>query len=774
MNRPAPPDPDGARHRRASEVLAAALEVPVAEREAVLDGACRDAGGAPDDALRAEVRSLLDALATADRDGVLDRAAFAPGPTRVGPWRLVERIGEGGMGAVYRAERADGAYARTVAVKVLRPGAGGAALGRRLADELRLLAGLEHPHIARLYDGGVDAEGRAYLVMELVEGVPVTEYARGASVEEGVGLILQVCEAVAFAHRRLVVHRDLKPSNVLVAEDDRGRGGVRLLDFGIAALVGRAGPAAVTPAYAAPEQVAGGAVTTAADVYGVGALLYEVLTGHRPDTGEDGRPAPPSEQADDPDRARRLRGDLDAVCLRALAADPDDRYAGVDALAADLRRTLADLPIRARPATLARRLRLFVRRHRVAAVALAAVALAVVGGAGVAAWQATVAAGERDRAERRTDDALGAARALLYDVDGALENLPGATAARAEVVRESLVRLDRIVADVDDPALRLDLAAAYLRVGNVAGNPDEMNLGDLAEAAASFRHGLAALPAAPLPDSLRLDARHLRAVLTEKLAVTTAHEGDTPAALRLFDRATALYRANAAAAPRDPDRQVTLVWSHLHLGDYWGHPAFVSAGRPDRSLAHYDSMTAAIARARALGGDRDGLDRAEGIAAERRGTVLLDGGDADGALAAYRRSAEIRERLAGRHPADVAIVRDGGVAREKLGDVLRPARPAEALVEYRAALAVYRRLAAPDPDNELLQRTVAVGLLHVGDVLGGVDGPGLGRRVEARAAYAEALAVLRPLAARAPTNRALADLVAEAERALRHVGGAPD
>lgn len=769
---PPPPDQDAARHRRASAALAAALDAPAADRERALREACRDDGGARDEALEADVRSLLAALDAADRDGLLAGPAYTPAPPHVGPWRLDERVGAGGMGVVYRAARADGAYERTVALKVLRPGAGGADLDRRLAREVGILAGLEHPHIARLYDGGVDDDGQAYLVMEFVEGAPITAAARHLPVDDAVHLVVQACEAVAYAHRRLVVHRDIKPSNLLVTEDDRGRGGVRLLDFGVAALAGD-GPAALTPAYAAPEQRAGGAVTTAADVYGLGAVLYEVLAGRRPDPDGDAPPAPPSRVTDDPARARRLRGDLDAVCLRALAPDPDDRYPSADALADDLRRALAGHPVLARPPTAAHRARLFLRRHRAAAAAAVVAVAAVGGGAGVAVWQAGVASGERDRAERRTDDALGAARALLYDVDDALENLPGATAVRERVVRESLDRLGRIAADADDPALRLDLAAAYLRVGNVLGNPSEMNLGALGEAAASFRRGLAALPPAP-PDSLAADARHLRGVLTEKLAIATAHQGDVDRALALFGRSERLYRANAAAAPRDPDRQITLVWAHLLLGDYWGHPSFPSAGRPDRSLAHYDSMAAAIVRTRAAGGDRDALDRAEGIVAERRGTVLLAGGDAERALAEYRRSAEVRERLAERLPGDIAVVRDVGVAREKIGDVLRPARPAEALREYRAALDVYRRLAAPDPDNEFLQRTVAVGLFHVGDVLGGVDGPGLGRRVEARRAYAEALGILRPLAARAPSNAALADLVDEAEAALRDLGVAPE
>src|SRR5690606_19179777 len=276
-----------------------------------------------------------------------------PAGTLVGPYRVVGEAGRGGMGVVYRARRADGAFEKTVALKLVKRGMDTDEVLARFRRERQVLAGLDHPGIARLLDGGAAEDGRPYLAMEYVEGEPITAYAdrRRLGVEARLALLERACEAVQHAHRRLVVHRDLKPSNVLVTEDEGGAPRVKLLDFGVAKLLApdaaeamtRTGGGALTPAYAAPEQRRGEAVTTAADVYALGVVLYELLTGARPD-----ETARPPSAAVTPEAAaargataerlrRRLRGDLDTIVLKALREEPEARYPSVESLLEDLR-----------------------------------------------------------------------------------------------------------------------------------------------------------------------------------------------------------------------------------------------------------------------------------------------------------------------------------------------------------------------------------------------------------------------------------------------------
>ena len=407
-------------------------DLPAGEREAGL--------AAVPDGLRDEVRAMLDADGSGG--GFLDPETRTPvlaaeDPmlgAEVGAFRIERLLGEGGMGRVYAASRADGAFEQTVALKLVKRGMDTAAVLRRFEAERRILARLRHPGIARLVDGGETDDGRPYVAMELVDGEKLTAYADryALGVDDRVRLMVQVCDAVAHAHRRLVVHRDLKPSNILVETDPAGRPTVKLLDFGIARLLEgdddgltATGQRLMTRPYAAPEQIRGDEVTTATDVWALGVLLYRLLAGRRPFEADsragletailEDTPTLPSVAASrlepttegastgtgtgtstSAGAARRLRGDLDAVCLTALAKEPERRYPTADAFAADLRRFLDDLPVEARPPAASYRIRKFVARHRAAvAVALGALVL-LVGGA--ALYTARLQA-ERDRAE---------------------------------------------------------------------------------------------------------------------------------------------------------------------------------------------------------------------------------------------------------------------------------------------------------------------------------------------------------------------------------------
>ncbi|MDH3225358.1 MAG: serine/threonine protein kinase, partial [Gemmatimonadota bacterium] len=351
-----------------------ALDLPAEGREAFLQGICGDdpplleavlellAKDGPSAAERLAQPSRTLIRAAVDSGSEAGSQGLGPGDL-VGRYRVVTELGRGGMATVYEAERADGAFDRLVALKVLRRGLDTEALVRRFLSERQILSGLTHPNIATLLDGGATEDGRPYLVMELVRGSPITEWADHHSLgtRERVESFLQVVDAVAFAHAQLIVHRDLKPSNVLVTAE----GMATLLDFGVAKLLDvadegeealtRVAPAPMTPEYASPEQIQGGRVTAASDVFQLGALLYRLLTGVRPfedpaarlrGVGLERAVRRPSESAPG-DRARSLRGDLDTIILKALRPEPESRYGSVHALGADLRRYLAGHPISA-------------------------------------------------------------------------------------------------------------------------------------------------------------------------------------------------------------------------------------------------------------------------------------------------------------------------------------------------------------------------------------------------------------------------------------------
>ncbi|NRF70053.1 serine/threonine protein kinase [Aquincola sp. S2] len=374
-------------------------------------------------AQRADAGELLHTLPKietgvfAGRSPAYDEAPAEPGRF-VGPYRLLRELGEGGMASVWLAERSDLLQGRQVALKLPRASWRHAAWAERLAREREILATLEHPNIARLYDAGIATDGQPYLALEFVEGDRIDEHCRSRKldVRPRLRLFLQVARAVAHAHAKLVVHRDLKPSNILVTSD----GQVRLLDFGIAKLLDQ-GVAketqltlehgrALTPDYAAPEQIRGEPIGTAADIYSLGVLLYELLAGERPYRLRRGtraeleesillaEPQRPSDAAQDRKLARLLRGDLDTIVLKTLKKAPAERYATVDALAADIERHLADQPVQARPDSRSYRLRKLIARNKLESAAAAGTLVAVLSGTGVALWQASEAARQRDAA----------------------------------------------------------------------------------------------------------------------------------------------------------------------------------------------------------------------------------------------------------------------------------------------------------------------------------------------------------------------------------------
>jgi serine/threonine-protein kinase len=483
-----------------------AVELPADAREAFL-------ASISDEAVRQEVRTLLK---HAGEGGPVDalvedvveplRASLHRDPyegRQVGAFRVRQKLGEGGMGVVYLAERADGQFEQNVALKVVRAGLASTRLRDRFLAERRILARLEHPGIARLIDGGFTEDGLPYYAMEFVKGEAIDVYclSRSLPLRKRVGLFAAVCDVVQFAHQNLIIHRDLKPSNILVT----AAGAVKLLDFGIARALTAEGEAeaetrtglqAMTPEYASPEQIRGGLVSTASDIYSLGVVLYELLTDRRP--YEIRTPASPSEverivceteplrpstaieqviparggpnRHETRKRQRSLAGDLDTIALKALEKDPVRRYGSAAAFAADLRRYLRGLPIEARPATMGYRAMKFVRRHRLGVAAAGLLLLSIIAGAAGIYWQAQRAMAERDRAqaERERTEQVAAMMQRLFRLPDPNEALGDTVTARRlldEGVRR--VRIDLETQPELQATMLGELGEVYLNLGLV-------------------------------------------------------------------------------------------------------------------------------------------------------------------------------------------------------------------------------------------------------------------------------------------------------------------
>jgi eukaryotic-like serine/threonine-protein kinase len=751
------------------DVFNNALQQDAASRDDFLRGAC---GG--DDALLGEVRSLLAALDGAET--LMAKPVIAPGwlggsdadalaNRPIGPYRLIRRIGRGGMADVYLAIRADHLYRKLVAIKLVKSGLQSEEVLRRFRHERQTLAVLDHPNIVKLLDAGTTDDGVPYLVMDFVQGQAIDEYcgSRRLSLAERLRLFRTVCGAVHYAHQNLVIHRDLKPSNVLVTAD----GSPKLLDFGIAKLlrpeysdqtVGltRSDLRPMTPDYASPEQVRGEPITTATDIYSLGVLLYRLLTGHSPYHVKgksaleyehaicETEPEPPSASVvraqppgEDMRARRKLDGELDTIVLMALRKEPQRRYPSAEQFAEDIRRYLEGLPVLACKDTLRYRTTKFVRRHTAAVAAAGVVAATLVAGVVAIAWQYRVAEGERARAERRFNEVRQLARFVMFDLDEALR--AGATPARRVSMAKALQYLDQLAMEDREASLEVELIEGYLKVGDVQGNFYGPNLGDRRAAEESYRKALQLAEAWSRLDAGDDRPRRALGRTNQKLGDLLSVSGDVTEALRRYRAALDVFSALANAAPSDESAKLDILTTYEKIG-YVQHVHGDLAG----ALQAYETYVQVGSE---LFREPEGAPR-RSIAARadaQVGKILAARGDRDAGIARLRRSLRSYEQLAAMNAGDVSVRRSLAITYINLGDVLAGSgRGADSLEYYRKGLGVLETFARADPENQQFQRDVSLTLAFTADALAET-----GQLDEARRFTAAAIRVLKVRAERA-------------------------
>jgi eukaryotic-like serine/threonine-protein kinase len=825
------------RWRQIESLFVQAAECPVGERRTFLDQVC-----GTDDDLRRELESLLDCDTPDQRlvdipvlPGIspdeLDSSS-AMGGGRIGPYRLIRQIGHGGMGAVYLGIRDDDQYQKQVAIKLLKRGMDTDVMLRRFRRERQILANLEHPFIARLIDGGATEVGLPYLVMEYVDGVPITTYCaeKGLSITERLRLFRLVCEAVQYAHQNLVVHRDIKPSNILTSRE----GMPKLLDFGIAKVLDAGTPAGVTytqreyrmltPDYASPEQVNGSPISTASDIYSLGAVLFELLTGEHPhrfttDSLADMERAICQIELEKPSNVagrnealspgvrqqlkRRLAGDLDNIVLTAMRKEPQRRYASAAEFSEDLRRHMEGLPVIAREDRWAYTAGKFIQRHRFGVMAATLIVASLIGGIVTTTIQAR-------RAERRFHLARQLANAVVANVRGPLERLPGSTAARAAMIQTVIRYLDGLARETgSDPAFELEIADAYREVANVEAHPFRQNLGQTAAALGHYKK------------AIEIFERHTNRAETRSEAIaglvgSNIEAGDVESRMGKPEAAKARLQKIVPivmdASTRDAGAVLPDTWTYLYfrLGSaefrrgaahealpYYQKALDVCKKRvaTDHSVAARSTLRGAyvyVADAQREDGDLHGardnylialrlveeaLHQPDATAFERSmmagahqslANILgnpehLNLGDRDAAILHCRTAVEVFESIAASDREDVRARDDLAGAHVSCGAILLEGQPAQALGMYQKAAAISEELSGADPSNTNYRRHRAFGHMGIGESL-----QKLGRNQESLQYLIPALEIMKSLAGSGTDEPSLLGEVGRIQRDIGH------
>ena len=704
------------------------------------------------------------------------RLVTQPEP-RIGAYEIVREIGQGGMGAVYLGVRADAAFEKQVAIKFVRSGMDSPMLRQRFESERRILARLEHPYIARLLDAGTSTGGQPYFVMEYIEGEPISEWVERnhLPVRDRIRIFLKVCEAVQYAHRNLIVHRDLKPSNILVTPD----GTPKLLDFGIAKIL-EDDPSAsqatvlrvLTPEYASPEQTRGEVVSVASDVYSLGAVLYDLLTGDPPFSMKGLSPAESERRLCETEVAlpslrartfeRQLRGDLDNIVLLALRKSPADRYASVEEFRADLQRYLDGKPVVARQYTVAQRLRKFVGRHRTAVLAVSAIVLSMVVGSALAVRSAVeaqdarkTAEHERQRAESKSIEAQHkAAEALeqrgiataqrkladtqrqlaetqrqlavrrfteqrtifgdyLRDFYDNVQKLPGSTPARLQLLTMAANSVERLAKDApNDLRVQLDLASYYQRLGELYGSSTNAGLGDRQAGLSYLRKGLAIAERLDKQDPKQPDVWAAIASLNSRISAQLSYVAPNPKdAVEAGDRALQAAEKRLRHSPQDFEarRQMTFVLITTSLSLLRREPRLVRMDWIDRAESMLREMLAEKPA------DLDVQAKlAEALSAQA--SILVQKMDMSAALEKLNGVKAMRESLLRSAPNDTGVKRVLMITNGHLADAyvrMNRASDPGSVAANEAMAALGEDLAHADPENVTAQYDYAMSLTRV-------------------------------------------------------------
>lgn len=694
---------------------------------------------------------------------------------RIGAWRIDRQIGKGGMSTVYLAERADGHFSRRVAIKFLHGFAPGQELYNRMRAEQKILASLDHPHICRLFDAGVHSNGRPYFIMEYIDGHRIDRWCtrNRTPLRERLDLFIQVCDAISYAHQRLIVHRDIKPSNIMV--DNVGT--VKLLDFGIAKIVNeeqqelpgsKPETNIMTPEFASPEQFHNTPVTTATDVYALGQLLYLMLTDTLPfdfegkSSSEIGKlvtestPNPPSEAvlhtpkniSFDGLNARKLslqlKGDLDLIILKALRKDPHQRYQSAEQLKNDIINYIEDRPVSARNESFTYVSAKFIKRHKKPLIATAIAAIMLIGLTLFSVWQAEVATTQKEIAEERSADVRRMANSLIFDLHDSVVNLPGSTPIRESIVAEAVNYLDQLAAtEHDESNVLLDLGVAYQKIGDVQGNPTNNNLGRPSDAMVSYQKGFNAINEVLKSDPDNTRGRELLAIIYEKTADIHGEFGNLNEAHDSIMHSVNIYKSLAEEFPENDYRQLTYSISLIKLGDVTGNPNFSNLGDRDEAISIYKSAENVLLPLFTENPDNAVYLKNMGIIYERLGTVYESEQQMDEAIWSLEESMKLRQDLLQMAPNNTEYLRESAVSHEKMADVFKNLNQLDrSLQHYMQAHSLFQRLAEADPENSLAQRSLAISFIHLGDLYYHPQQPSFNNKSESREHFNQSKSIL--------------------------------
>ncbi|HQU82402.1 MAG TPA: protein kinase [Pyrinomonadaceae bacterium] len=704
---------DSERYRQIKELFNSAVELDEKDRESFLSANCDDAE------LRAEVEKMLSFATEDEADDTLEQNAFEilsninPDkiPERIGNYKILREIGRGGMGAVYEAVRETDNFKQRVALKVIKRGMDTDAILSRFRHEQKILSSLEHPNIARFLDGGMTTDGLPFYAMEYVEGTFIDDYCneKELSIETKLKLFRQVCAAVQYAHQNLVIHRDLKPSNILVTEDES----IKLLDFGIGKILtpeseSEIGTATeygmMTPAYASPEQIRGERIGTASDIYSLGVILYELLTGQKPyrlkskNRGEmelailESEPVKPSsavgktkineprttnyEQNTNPkskiQNLKSLKGDLDTIILKSLRKETTARYNSAQEFSEDIRRYLEGLPISARPATFSYRAAKFIKRNRVGVFAASFVLLSLLTGITVAVWQAVRAERQRVLAEKRFTEVRQIANNVVFKYTDAITNLPNSSEVREMLLKDASAYLDNLAQDAkNDIALQSELAAAYIKLSDLQGAPYGGSLGNVEKALENMRKAVA---------------------IEEEILAQTPNDKDVK--LKLAQTYQKFGNLNYIQLNADETRAIYRKAENL-LND-------LLKAEPENT-----ELLTQLARLQMQVGSLYSESRL----------------DMETARATMRRAYENTEKLANLKPDDTAALSTFAAVNGRLGNLLGHSELSElndlqgAFEKFQKQLEIRRTILQKEPENLQQRRQLTVSLIYLADIL---------------------------------------------------------